>query len=72
MFDEKAVRDVPRRDDNSPNKVQNVRGTAWFTVATRNRSDFEKAGVKVVDPFQTPNNKNRSPEPASSGPCAWE
>jgi predicted nucleic acid-binding protein len=24
-----------------------------LTVATRNRSDFEKAGVKVVDPFQT-------------------
>ena len=24
-----------------------------LTVATRNRSDFEKAGVKVVDPFHT-------------------
>ena len=24
-----------------------------LAVATRNRSDFEKAGVKVVDPFQT-------------------
>jgi predicted nucleic acid-binding protein len=24
-----------------------------LTVATRNRLDFEKAGVKVVDPFQT-------------------
>jgi predicted nucleic acid-binding protein len=24
-----------------------------LTVATRNRSDFEKAGVKVLDPFQT-------------------
>jgi predicted nucleic acid-binding protein len=24
-----------------------------LTVATRNRSGFEKAGVKVVDPFQT-------------------
>ena len=22
-----------------------------FVVATRNRSDFEKAGVEVVDPF---------------------
>jgi hypothetical protein len=25
-----------------------------LTVATRNRSDFEKAGVKVVDPFHPP------------------
>jgi predicted nucleic acid-binding protein len=24
-----------------------------LTVATRNRSDFENAGVKVVDPFQS-------------------
>jgi predicted nucleic acid-binding protein len=24
-----------------------------LTVATRNRSDFEKAGVKIVDPFAT-------------------
>jgi predicted nucleic acid-binding protein len=24
-----------------------------LTVATRNRTDFEKAGVRVVDPFQT-------------------
>jgi hypothetical protein len=24
-----------------------------LTVATRNRSDFEKAGVKVIDPFHS-------------------
>jgi predicted nucleic acid-binding protein len=24
-----------------------------LTVATRNRSDFEKAGVKVIDPFSS-------------------
>jgi len=25
-----------------------------LTVATRNRHDFERAGVKVVDPFNPP------------------
>jgi predicted nucleic acid-binding protein len=37
-----------------PTKDSLVAATALvqgLTVATRNRADFEKAGVKIVDPF---------------------
>jgi toxin FitB len=30
-----------------------------LTVATRNRADFEKAGVKIIDPFLSPRERGR-------------